>query len=255
MKRIILIVLILSSVSISFSQEKNTENSDLEKRIELLEKESISNKEEFQRHVSLLQHERIEYLSDYRTDKAYMLGFITLVIALAGIIVGYYQSWLIKKNAEKIYIKLAKYANTNAEALKKAIRVKAIELDLVRYPIYVVSNNHAFNSQSEELERLLKAFYFKNVYLIRYSELDNNKDFSFDNPGVVIFTKDGFDKDYISSFLSKKFQIGVLCFWRYHQVPEIELTEQYHVFVNSFANVYENLMSLLHYLRYKKNHG
>jgi hypothetical protein len=222
---------------------------------------------------------RIDLLEKH---EVWTLGMLTLFFAFISILFFLLQ-WIFSKKAEEnIFKKLSRIANVDKVAFKEAVRMKGIELELLsKYPIYIISDERHQNSNSSKLYNILREFHFEIVERISYKEAEDKSIFC--EKSVIIFSDPNIkvkgseetnekknteskkeedmtrkkDRLLTEKLLMNNPNLGVMGF----MVKYDEDFEFNNLFVEkgciSFAQfpsqVYNNLMSLLHYKRYLNN--
>lgn len=186
---------------------------------------------------------RIELLEKHEAWILTMFGF---ALTIVGVILGLLQWFFSLRAKEAVFKELAAIANQDKEAFKNSLKIKAIELDLINnYPIHIISDFQKENSKSKKLKELLIAYHFKQVKILTYEEAFDHK---FCNKSVMVFCDDSFNEALCKSIIEKSSNTAVFGFGEREKLI-IEKPDGLN-YANSFASIYNNLMSLLHYKRY-----
>lgn len=188
---------------------------------------------------------KIELLEKHESWTIALLAIsFTIIASLFGLL----QYFFAKKAEENVYKNLAKIANEDKEAFKKAIEVRAIEIELMReYPIYIICNNDKDMDKSKSLYMLLSSYKFENIKRKTYQEALNKR---FCDKSILVICEDSFNKTIFNLILGKHPDIAVLGLGKRFSIKKEVKCINY---ANSFSSVFNNLMSLLHYKRYLIN--
>jgi hypothetical protein len=153
----------------------------------------------------------------------------------------------IDKELNSLLEKLAEEFNMKPEALKEAIKEKTVEMTLKKdYPIIVLYDNNEIDNAGK-MNDLLKSFEFKNIRKVdrnTYNGTFSEKDI------VILFSKIDHNDE-----LKDKIRKSKCAILGYGTVKKDDIkdhvTDQDSInFCNSFATLYQNLISLLHYKQY-----
>jgi len=176
------------------------------------------------------------------------LGIFFTAISIIIVLIQWYSSM---KAEDKVYKRLAKLANQDKEAFIAAIKQKSIEVELMSYPLIIVADEKCPEVCS--LKKLLSKYEFNNVNVKEYGEVisDCNKN-KITNMHVLIFHKNQINIDRINEILDFQINFGILGFGSREELKNKDFSKNHNCvnYANSFASVYNNLMSLLHYKRY-----
>jgi len=190
----------------------------------------------------------------------WILGVVGVLFTAGGIILAIYNVRSIKgikeqteKQAEeikrKVYSKLAAQLDVGKEALQESIRIKAIEIELMEYPLTILHTNDKERKLAEEMEKVLGNYHFDNIEIVSLSDIKNKE---IQDKEVIILFSDPKD-ELVEKLGDKKCQNVAL----YGHGDEkgvsrnnlAKYTKCYNC-GNSYATLFQNLMSLLHYKRY-----
>ncbi|GHT86638.1 hypothetical protein FACS18947_6620 [Bacteroidia bacterium] len=154
--------------------------------------------------------------------------------------------------------RLAAELKTNPDALKAAISEKSIEIELKNdYPITILHTAEKDElNNAKNMKNVLTAFGFKIVQNTLRNNASGNK-FS-ENDIIVLFSNIKQEEQELLGEI-KKSNCAILGFGTFNDVKEDALTlkhlkeyvanKECVTFCNSFATLYQNLISLLHYKR------
>ncbi len=211
---------------------------------ELLEKTELSANE------SVLKA-RVELLEKHESWTLTMLG---IGLAVTAIILGLIQ-WLLSVRAQDaVYRELALIANQDKDAFKKSLKVKAVEMELTtKYPIYIITDQYRKNDNASIIQKLLRSYDFEQVKKISYNQANEMK---FCERSVVVFCDDPVnetrDKTLVKQLLENTPKLGVFGYAIHYKEDFKNIFKDKGCI--SFAlfpsQVYNNLLSLLHYKRY-----
>lgn len=194
---------------------------------------------------------RIDLLENHETWTLAMLGIGLAITALLLVLIQWYLS---KKAEDYVFSNLAKIVNKDKKAFKKAIEIKAIEIELMsKYPIYIISDEQVKNCNSSRLLSMLKEFHFEIVERISYKVALET---SFSDKCVIVFCDEPVnekrDIDMVKKFLKVIPKLGVFGYAIHYKDDFKNLFKEKGCvsFAQFPSQVYNNLMSLLHYKRY-----
>lgn len=178
--------------------------------------------------------------------ESWMLAVMGLSFTLIAVSLSILQYIFTKRAEENIYGELAKIAEKNKVAFKEAVKMKTIELELMNnYPIYIIESSHDLNSDKpEKLYKLLQGYSFREVYKPLVFEAAIQE--KFDNKSILLCCE--LKPDELEKLTMDFPNAGFLLYSssRYDKLGK-ELILGY---ANSYPTVYNNLISLLHYIRY-----
>lgn len=226
------------------------------------QKEIKGLKEEWKYRVDLIQDEHDKQISELKEWEIRFQNRLAIIIGVASLFLIFLTFFLDKVYASKIegsvYKKLAKKVNGDKEALIKALEHRSTEIEIMSYSITVLAESFDKDSEGFKLVKLLRDYHFDNVGKSEYSTfIDKMDSYSYKNPNVIVLTniknkkdKKGSDDD-IQKIVDKSPELGIIGFWK-NKEGEIKLEGDTTLYANSYSKLYENLMSLLHYMRYKK---
>lgn len=214
-----------------------------------------------------LLNAKVELLQKHESWTIEILG---IAFALTAVLIGLIQWYLSQKSEnlinkkisgaeDKIYEELTQIWNMDKVAFKKSIDMKAVELSLMAdYPIYIISDERGEKSNSTKLYNMLIEFHFEKVERITYKEAKKIGDFC--EKSVVVFCdpntknndKRGEDRILVEKLLAKNSHLGVFGFVIHYDdsFKKIFNDNGCISFAQFPSQVYNNLMSLLHYKRY-----
>ncbi len=211
---------------------------------ELLEKTELSAAE------SVLKA-RVDLLEKHENWTLTMLG---IGLAFTAIILGLIQWYLSVRAQDAVYRELALIANQDKDAFKKSLKVKAVEMELtMKYPIYIITDQYKKNDNASKIQKLLRSYEFEQVKKISYNQANEMK---FCERSVVIFCDDPVDEDrdktLVKKLLENTPQLGVFGYAIHYRddFRSIFKDKGCVSFAQFPSQVYNNLMSLLHYKRY-----
>ena len=194
---------------------------------------------------TVILHAKVDLLEKH---ESWILTILGATLTVVTIVLGLIQWYFGLRAKEAVFKEMADFAKQDKEAFINSIKIKAIELELTtKYPIVIVSDLQDKTSKAKKLRKLLLAYHFKDVDLIEYKEADKH---TFTSKSVVVFCDDSFDEQKSLEIIKNKKDIAVFGLGR-----GFDKLSGHHCinFANSFASVYNNLMSLLHYKRYLKS--
>jgi cell division protein FtsL len=245
MKHLLLILII---GLISFNGLSQTNAPDLQKNSQI---NAEPNSQQSDR-TSILE-KRVETLERNDTFFYSALGVFFAVVSVIFILLQWYFSVKAENN---VYKRLAKLANQDKEAFRASLKQKSVEVELQTYPLIIVSDEKS--QEVKELQRLLREYEFEHVGIEQYNEVqkkcDGNK---LTKRHILIFCKGHVNKDSSAKILSyqKKLQFGIFGYGRKEELENLVIPKDCDPvnFANSYASIYNNLLSLLHYKRYSNN--
>jgi tetrahydromethanopterin S-methyltransferase subunit G len=196
------------------------------------------------RKIELLMNEYNNYISRVDMERNIFYVVIGLLFAILSIFLTLRQNYMIKKQAEKINLKMAKMANIDdPKAFREAIKAKSVEIELMKdYPITIVYDIQKSSNCIKEMEKLLTAYGFKNVEPISFNEVNK----ILNEKHILIFLKDSYDESLAKQIKCSKKNLTLG--FRFNKENQANIKIDNHA--NSFSTLYNNLMSLLHYKRY-----
>ena len=199
--------------------------------------------------------------------ECWTISILGISFAITAILFGLIQWYLSQKAETKINDKLSNATtkifkdltarwNMDKNAFIKAIDIKVVELELMsEYPIFIISDDRTEKGNSAKLYNLLQDFHFERIKRISYNEAYNKKKFC--DKSVIVFCdkaddSKSKDEDLIKKLLPENPKLGVFGF---ENIYGEEFKSQFrHYGCISFAQfpsqIYNNIMSLLHYKRY-----
>jgi len=207
---------------------------------------------------------KIELLEKHET---WTIGVMGIAIAIATVLMGLLQFYFTKKAEDNVFTNLAEIANEDKVAFKEAVKMKSIELELMsEYPIYIISNERTETCNSTKLLSMLREFHFEKVERISYIEAKQSKS-KFCEKSVIILCDSEYkshefdnykgeikliDERLVYELLSNNPKLGVLGVFNIYDVDFIDIFKDKGCvsFAQFPSQVYNNLMSLLHYKRY-----
>jgi hypothetical protein len=258
MKKLVIFFICIAGLSLNIAAEELQET---EKIQSYSEQELNFLKEQYNQ----LTNTNAGIINDLKEERKNYQDFVESIYRWALVIIGLFAAiltflgWRTFKEAKKelrgkidkelnnLLEKLAEEFNMKPEALKEAIKEKTVELTLKKdYPIIVLyGDNECY--KAENMKDLLKSFEFKNIWKVdrnTYNGTFSEKDI------VILFSKidnnDGL-KDKI-----RKSKCAIL---GYGSIARSDINDYVKDqdsinFCNSFATLYQNLISLLHYKQY-----
>lgn len=159
-----------------------------------------------------------------------------------------------EKKARKVIEEMSKQAELKPDVFKEAIRAKAVEIELrEHYPIVIVYDDEVVGNT---LKKLLMDFSYKSVETIGVDQFVPSDDYK----ESVVLIVNGFNSDWKHSDatphpklsgLAPKTAIFYFCLGKMkHEIEDFKCVGS----ANSYATVYSNLISTLHYKRYFDKH-
>jgi len=199
--------------------------------------------EVLQKRIDLLEH-----------HESFLVTVFGIIIGAIGIGFGVLQ-WIFAKVAEeKVYRGLAKLAGQSKSAFKKTLKVKAVEMELTsKYPIYIITNQYRKNENASKILKLLRCYEFEQVNRISYKQASEMK---FCDRSVVVLCDDPVDetrdKALVKHLLKNTPNLGVFGYAIHYNSDFKSVFNDKGClnFAQFPSQVYNNLMSLLHYKRY-----
>lgn len=245
--------------------------SEVEQIIEAkLVSSTIELKEEYRYQLDKLEKERQLFIDDFRDERNLLIAVIGAILAILGLVFTFFQRKFIQIETgkleqkfstveEKVYQRLSRIANLDKEHFIKALEQKAVEAEIINtFTIYITHNQNLH--EAKEMYSILDKFGFNAelIDIINLPALSNN--------GVVIFfdhtkSESGrpeetkwFDDTTVLPVINRLHKLDCLLYYnegnlRHNLNSRFKCIGQ----ANSFATVYNNLMSLLHYKRYLNN--
>lgn len=191
----------------------------------------------------------------------WIISFLGIAIAIVAIFLGLLQFYFAKKAEDNVFSGLARIANIDKVAFREAVKMKSIELELMSdYPIYIISDMWETNSKSTKLINMLRGFHFEDVTRITYVDAQKQ---NFCDSSVLILcdsSKDENktdkirkeDKDLLATKIEETPKLGVLGYMIAYKNGTNDLFKDKGClsFAQFPSQLYNNLMSLLHYKRY-----
>ncbi len=218
----------------------------------------IENK--FNNHISRVDHERDT-----------LFTFITILIAIAGILTPLFSYILSKVLAKQIYKNISNEISVEPDALIKTLNHKSIEISLKKEYKFLLIYNGDYEEHADAMLELLKTFGFKKSSLLSKEEINEthekeNRKFN-KNDIFILFddTKTQYKEDdekptKFSKWLKEDISEYI---WSLHKTCGyffINDENLLHNFkekkiscfgaCNSGSTLYNNLISLLHYKRH-----
>ncbi len=190
----------------------------------------------------------------------WILGVVGVLFTAGGIILAVYNVKSIKgikeqteKQAEdikrKIYNKLAAQLDVGKEALQESIRVKAVEIELMQYPITIVYTDKREKRLAEEMEKILINYHFDNIETISQTGLEDKR--ILDNDVIIVFSN---PEGRLDEKLKGKMDKNIALYGHGDEkgVSRGNLAKYTKCYNcgNSYATLFQNLISLLHYKHY-----
>ncbi|GEM_PF-4640693 len=264
MRQLFVLILMLLTLSVLANKKQTQEHKskteiEITKYQESFDKEVQKLREEWRYRLELMQKEHEREVDELEMKQNSYITVASLIVGgfslLLSILLFFLDKIFATKIEGSIYKKLAKTVNGDKEALKKALRHRSIEIEITRYPITVVAESFDRNSEGYKLYKLLNDYHFEDV---RQSDFDtvlkNISDYNYKEPNALIFSGEDIDEDIANKIISEKPEVGVIGFWKHKENESVKLNGETLTHSNSYGKLYENLMSLLHYMRYlKKN--
>lgn len=188
---------------------------------------------------------KIELLEKH---ESWTIALLAISFTIIAILFGLLQYFFAKTAEENVYKNLAKLANEDKDAFKKAIEVRAIEIELMReYPIYIIYNRTMTDmDKSKSLYMLLSSYRFENIKRITYQEAFQKQ---FCDKSILVFCEDSFNREGFDLIINRNPDVAVFGLGKGFSIEGVECIN----YANSFSSVFNNLMSLLHYKRYLIN--
>ena len=202
--------------------------------------------------ASILE-KRVETLERNDTFFYSALAVFFAVVSIIFILLQWYFSVKAENN---VYKRLAKLANQDKEAFRASLKQKSIEVELLTYPLIIVSDKKT--KDIRELQNLLHKYDFENVVIEQYSEVQKKCiDSKLTESHILIFCKGHVNRDNADKIVStqKKLHFGIFGYGKSEDLKDLDIPKDCFPvnYANSYASIYNNLLSLLHYKRYLNN--
>lgn len=158
-----------------------------------------------------------------------------------------------EEKAQKVIEEMAKQAEIEPEIFKEAIRAKAVEIELrKRYPIVIVYDDE---NVGNTVKKLLRDFSYKSVNTIEINQFTPSD--AYKESVIFIVNSLGIDWNHSDnaphpklSGLAPETAIFYFCLDKRHEIKDFKCVGS----ANSYATIYSNLISTLHYKRYLDKH-